>query len=66
MWRDKVGETKTEGSAASVQVIEPLRGLLEKLRAQSADGYILQSTTGKPLSLDSLNCRVIAPAMEKA
>jgi len=66
VWRDKVGETKTEGSAASVQVIEPLRSLLEKLRAQSAEGYILQSSTGKPLSLDSLNCRVIAPAMEKA
>jgi hypothetical protein len=47
-------------------VIEPLRGLLEKLRAQSADGYILQSSVGKPLSLDSLNTRVIAPAMQKA
>jgi integrase len=66
VWRNRVGETKTEGSAASVPVIEPLRGLLEKLRAQSADGYILQSSMGKPLSLDSLNTRVIAPAMQKA
>ena len=66
VWRDKVGETKTEGSAASVPVIEPLRSLLEKLRAQSPDGYILQSPTGKPMSLDSLNTRVIAPAMKKA
>jgi integrase len=66
VWRNRVGETKTEGSAASVPVIEPLRGLLENLRAQSADGYILQSTVGKPLSLDSLNTRVIAPAMQRA
>jgi integrase len=66
IWRDKIGETKTEESAASVPVIEPLRGLLERLRAQSPDGSILQSSTGRPLSLDSLNCRVIAPAMQKA
>jgi len=43
-----------------------LRGLLEKLKAQSADGFILQSSLGNPLSLDSLNVRVIAPAMKKA
>jgi integrase len=66
VWRDKVGETKTEGSAASVQVIEPLRGLLERLRAQTADGYILQSHVGNPLSLDSLNGRLIAPALKRA
>jgi len=66
VWRDTVGETKTEGSAASVPVIEPLRGLLEKLKAQSADGFILQSSLGNPLSLDSINVRVIAPAMKKA
>jgi len=66
VWRNRVGQTKTEDSAASVPVIEPLRGLLEKLKAQSAEGYILQNTSGKPLSLDSLNVRVITPAMQKA
>jgi len=66
VWRNQVGQTKTEDSAASVPVIEPLRGLLEKLKAQSAEGYILQNTSGKPLSLDSLNVRVITPAMQKA
>lgn len=65
IWRTTVGDTKTEGSSASVPVIEPLRSLLEKLRAQSADGYILQNYAGKPLSLDSLNTRVITPAMQK-
>jgi integrase len=66
VWRNRVGQTKTEDSAASVPVIEPLRGLLEKLKAHSAGGYILQNTSGKPLSLDSLNVRVITPAMQKA
>ena len=66
VWRNKVGETKTEGSAASVPVIEPLKSLLEKLRAQSTNGYILQYGSGNPLSLDSLNYRLIAPAMKKA
>lgn len=66
VWRDKIGETKTEGSAGSVPVIEPLKSMLEKLRVQSPDGFILQNGAGKPLSLDSLNMRVITPAMEKA
>ena len=66
VWRNIVGETKTEGSAASVPVIEPLRSLLEKLRAQSTDGFILQNAAGHPLSLDSLGIRVIAPALKKA
>jgi len=66
VWRSVVGETKTESSAASVPVIEPLRSLLEKLRSQSTAGYIMQNATGKPLSLDSLNVRVIAPAMKAA
>jgi integrase len=66
VWRDKIGETKTEDSAASVFVIEPLKSLLEKLRKESADGFILQNGGGKPLSLDSLNTRVITPAMKKA
>jgi len=66
VWRNKIGETKTEESASSVPVIEPLKSLLEKLRKQSAEGFILQNGSGKPLSLDSLNMRVITPAMEKA
>ena len=66
VWRDKIGETKTEDSAASVPVIEPLKSLLEKLRKQSAKGFILQNGGGNPLSLDSLNMRVITPAMQKA
>ena len=66
IWRNKVGETKTEDSAGSVPVIEPLKSLLDKLRKESTKGYILQYGSGKPLSLDSLNFRLIAPAMKKA
>ena len=66
VWRNIVGETKTEGSAASVPVIEPLRSLLQKLRTESPEGFILQNAAGKPLSLDSLNTRVIAPALKNA
>lgn len=66
VWRGTVGETKTEESASSVPVIEPLKSLLKKLRKKTPAGYILQSSTGNPLSLDSLNWRIIAPAMKKA
>jgi integrase len=66
VWRDKIGETKTEESAGSVPVIEPLRSLLEKLPQQSAGEYIVSNGNGKPLSLDSLNTRVIAPVLKTA
>jgi integrase len=66
VWRSTIGETKTEESAGSVPVIEPLRSLLEKLRSQSAGEYILSNGSGKPLSLDSLNTRVIAPVLRAA
>jgi len=66
VWRDQIGETKTEESAGSVPVIEPLRSLLKKLRSKSAGEYILSNGNGKPLSLDSLNTRVIAPVLKTA
>ena len=47
-------------------MIEPLKSLLEKLCKESADSYILQNDARNPLNLDSLNWRVIAPAMKKA
>jgi integrase len=66
IWRNHVGETKTEASEAAVFVIEPLRSLLEKLRAIDGQGYILKNGKNKALSLDSLSGRVIAPALKKA
>jgi integrase len=67
VWRRHVGETKTEGSAASVPVIEPLRGLLERIGTMyGREGYIVQGYNHAPLDLNSLNYRTIAPALEKA
>ena len=74
VWRNKIGETKTEGSAASVPVIEPLPTLLAKLKAfyvkencsTGPQAYIIQNANGSPLSLDSLNYRFIAPTLKKA
>jgi integrase len=57
---------KTKGSNRRIKVIEPLRSLLNKLREQSAGQFILRNGEDKPLDLDSLNTRVIAPALEKA
>ncbi|MGA9897832.1 MAG: HNH endonuclease, partial [Terriglobales bacterium] len=58
IWRNHVGETKTEASEAAVFVIEPLRSLLEKLRVIDGQGYILKNSKNKPVSLDSLSGRV--------
>ena len=69
IWRNHTGDTKTEGSAAKVPVIEPLKSLLGRLREQEGNptsGYIFQNRAGKPLSLDSLNVRIIAPTLKKA
>jgi integrase len=66
VWRKEIGKLKTEQSADTVPLIEPLRSLLEKLRAQSVDGFILQNGANHPLDVDSLSTRVIAPAMAKA
>jgi hypothetical protein len=50
-----------------VPVIEPLRGLLERLGAKyGGAGYILQSVEHTPLDLNSLNVRVIAPTLKAA
>ncbi len=57
---------KTKGSKRRIKVIEPLRSLLNKLRERSAGQFILRNGEDKPLDLDSLNTRVIAPALEKA
>jgi hypothetical protein len=66
VWRKETGKLKTERSAAKVPLIEPLRSLLERHRAQSPDGFILQNASGKPLDLDSINTRIIAPALKAA
>ena len=64
--RKEIGKLKTERSAGTVPLIDPLRSLLERHRPESPEGFILQNSSGKPLDLDSINTRIITPALEKA
>jgi integrase len=65
IWRNVEGRTKTPESAATIPCIEPLRSLLAKLHGTTAtDGYILRSSVGTSLNLDTLKQRVIAPTMK--
>jgi len=66
VWRKETGKLKTERSAAKVPLIEPLRSLLERHRAQSPAGFILQNASGKPLDLDSISTRIIGPTLKAA
>jgi len=66
VWRKETGKLKTDRSAGRVPLIQPLRSLLEKLKAQSTGKFILENGAGHSLNLDSVSTRVIAPAMEKA
>ena len=64
VWRNTVNEDcKTEGSRASVPVVEPLRSMLDACK--QSHGYILVNRAGNPLSLNSLNNRVIRPTLRK-
>ena len=65
-WRGVEGQTKTAESAASIPVvIEPLRGLLDRLRALTGgQGFVLQNEHHKPLSLDRMNTYTIAPTLK--
>lgn len=69
VWRTHTGPVKAEAREAPIPVVEPLRGILAELRiadGNPASGPILRGKRGKPLNLDNLNRRVIAPALKKA
>ena len=66
VWRAHTTDPKTASAAKPVLVIEPLRELLAELReaeGNPANGPILCSVKGKPLSLDMLARVVIRPAL---
>jgi integrase len=67
-WRNVPGDTKTPESADSVPMaFATLRDILERLRKLTggqAGTYILANEQHKPVSLDSLNVRVIAPTLK--
>jgi len=57
---------KTKGSNRRITMIEPLRSLHEKLRREATGEFILTNGANNPWSLDSLNIRVITPALKAA
>jgi integrase len=70
VWGTHVGETKTEGSRAEVDVITPLRKALDahrkRTKSTNVGGYIFEGGTGKPLVLANLARREIRPKLDKA
>ena len=69
IWGRHAGPVKTETREAPIPIVEPLRGILAELRAADGNptsGPILRGKRGKPLNLDNLNRRVIAPALKTA
>jgi integrase len=70
VWRSYTTTPKTEESAKSLPVIEPLAGILVQLREASgnpAGGPILRGdVSGRPLSLDNLAWREVRPALSEA
>jgi integrase len=63
IWRTHVTSPKTPESAAAVPVCETLAEILNSQRKDS--GYILAGVTGKPINLNNLAKRVVAPALRK-
>ena len=69
IWHTHTNEPKTAHSKQSIPIIEPLRSILTELHETDCNpqiGPVLCGPTGKPLNLDNLVKRVIAPALEKA
>lgn len=70
VWRSHTTTPKTEESKRSVPVIEPLAGILNELRQQSAEptlGPILRSDfADRPVSLDNLAFREVRPVLKAA
>lgn len=69
VWRTHAGPTKAESREAPIPVAAQLRDILAELRKADGNptsGPILRGDRGKPLNLDNLNRRIIAPALKKA
>ena len=67
VWHTHITAPKTEESAKSVPIIEPLTGILADLRQADGNpgsGPILRGPSGKPLNLDNLRKRVLAPLLK--
>jgi integrase len=64
----KVGDLKTDDSARSVPLIQPVRGFLTLWRQKSGnpiDGYVFSNRKKNPIDLYKFAEQVIVPALEK-
>jgi integrase len=67
IWHTHATTPKTEDAASPVPVIESLRMILEDVRAADGNpvsGPILRGPSGKPMNLDNLSKRVVAPLLK--
>jgi integrase len=69
VWHTHTTAPKTEEAASPVPVIETLAEILAKLREADrnpSSGPILRGPSGKPMNLDNLSKRVVAPLLKAA
>jgi integrase len=69
MWQTHITTPKTEASAMSVPIIEPLRSILADLRERDgnpATGPILRGSSGAALNLDNAARRIVRPLLKAA
>jgi integrase len=67
VWNQVIGETKTEDSAASVPLAGVARRLLDKVGdVYGREGFVFPDAHRRPMNLNHLNDRVIAPALKAA
>ena len=67
VWHTHITTPKTIESSKPVPVIEPLAGILADLReadGKPSSGPILRGPSGKPLNLENLSKRVVAPLLK--
>jgi integrase len=69
VWHTHTTSPKTEEAASPVPVIDTLADILAKVRevdGNPASGPMLRGPSGKPLNLDNLSKRVVAPILKMA
>lgn len=66
VWQGKVVDVKTEESAASIPVVEPLREILDAYKATvTAIGWLICGETAQPINLGNVARREVRPVLKK-
>lgn len=63
--RGVLGDLKTEGSAATLPLIEPVLGLMRLEAKKSRRTWVLENQAGKPKDLKDMVRKVVLPAIRK-